>query len=987
MTNTYQQLRLSFLAALATVTTWGATSAAAQNVTFGGANGSYVLGCTAIADIPGACSTTSRSVLNPTSVPAWSMPINPRSGIYIGTNLTNTNTGTAATGSVTVTGGATVQNNYLYVGFEKNTTGSVEIGGAGSKWTNASAGSIGHYGTGSLTIRDGGQYLQTNPDQFYIGYAAGSSGTVVVDGITAAGSRSTLQVQNNINVGNIGTGSLSITNGALVLSGFSTFLGVNPGSSGSMLVSGVDNATGFRSTLNILNNNIEVGDMGTGIVNVNDGALISAQKLTLVGRFAGDLGILNVDGMHAATGDRSTVQSLVLRIADNGNGFLNVTNGGRVNSATTAFLGYMAGGVGIVNVDGDGSAVTAQGTAAVGYVSSGTLTLTDGGKFSAPLVQIGATSTATGVINIGNGGRAGILDTPVIQGGPGSATINFNHTDDIVFTPQLTGNINVTQSNSGVTTFVSANDYAGTTTVANGIWVAASANRFSANSDHAVNAGATLNLNGFNQTLRALKNSGVVQFSGQAGTVLTVNNNYVGDGGTLAFNAVLEGDQSLSDKLVIKGDSTGTSSVTVKNIDGLGARTVEGIKVIAVSGASTGKYTLVGNTTYDGAPAVVGGAYAYRLLQGGIADPTDQSWYLRSTLTQLRFVQSAQQVRDLILAQDPKVTLFQPGVPTYEAYQQILLGLNSMPTLQQRVGNRFWSDGGVVADADDGQETDAAAPHTSANGTWARVEAGHVSITPKQSTSDSTYEYDSSQIQIGQNSLLVENDSGKLVGGVFAHYVHGNAATVWNQSAGQYADGTLSTDGYGLGVALTWYGNNGVYVDGALQATRFSSDMSANPGHVLTTDNKATGTLMSLETGKRIALSGNWSVTPQLQLIYSRVSFNAFSDVFSAAVTPVRNDSLQGRLGISLDRQVKGFHLYGIANLYTEMLDGTSVVVGTDTFVNKNDRLWGGLGLGGSYSWGRGRYSVYGETSYNTSVANVGDSYGYGGTIGFRMKW
>ncbi|WP_368736152.1 autotransporter outer membrane beta-barrel domain-containing protein, partial [Bacillus safensis] len=40
--------------------------------------------------------------------------------------------------------------------------------------------------------------------------------------------------------------------------------------------------------------------------------------------------------------------------------------------------------------------------------------------------------------------------------------------------------------------------------------------------------------------------------------------------------------------------------------------------------------------------------------------------------------------------------LYQAGVPTYEAYPNFLLGLNGLPTLRQRVGNRYWSNAGNV---------------------------------------------------------------------------------------------------------------------------------------------------------------------------------------------------------------------------------------------------------------------------------------------------
>src|SRR5690606_10988316 len=125
----------------------------------------------------------------------------------------------------------------------------------------------------------------------------------------------------------------------------------------------------------------------------------------------------------------------------------------------------------------------------------------------------------------------------------------------------------------------------------------------------------------------------------------------------------------------------------------------------------------------------------------------------------------------------------------------------------------------------------------------------------------------------------------------------------------------------------------------------------------------------SVESGKRIAMQDNWSLTPQVQLTYSKARFDNFSDVFGASIRPGRDDSLQGRLGISLERQVDRTHLYGIANLYNEFFDGTSVTINDKAFHSRIDRLWAGIGFGGSYNWDNDRYSIYGEGTVNTSLA------------------
>ncbi|MGO8658206.1 autotransporter outer membrane beta-barrel domain-containing protein, partial [Rhizobium ruizarguesonis] len=83
---------------------------------------------------------------------------------------------------------------------------------------------------------------------------------------------------------------------------------------------------------------------------------------------------------------------------------------------------------------------------------------------------------------------------------------------------------------------------------------------------------------------------------------------------------------------------------------------------------SAGSFSLLGDYVFEGDQAVVAGAYAYRLYQGGVSNPADGDWYLRSA----------------VLA---------PAVPLYEAYAGVLQSLNEFGTLRQRTGGREVDDG------------------------------------------------------------------------------------------------------------------------------------------------------------------------------------------------------------------------------------------------------------------------------------------------------
>nr|WP_245432724.1 autotransporter outer membrane beta-barrel domain-containing protein [Mesorhizobium loti] len=496
--------------------------------------------------------------------------------------------------------------------------------------------------------------------------------------------------------------------------------------------------------------------------------------------------------------------------------------------------------------------------------------------------------------------------------------------------------------------------------------------------------------------------NGVYSFSGDvtnAGTITTVDNavgdvviiggNYDGIGGQMLFDVVLGDDSSKTDMVVVNGDTSGTTNIGVNNVGGTGAQTSEGIRLIEVNGASNGSFSLIGDYMVNGRPATVAGAYAYQLYQGGTSTPTDGNWYLRSQLNPTDPVDPGQ----------PTEPLYQAGVPTYEAYPQALLGLNSVPTLQQRVGNRYWAGNGnrVVAQGADPVGTPYATPEEAGvaiegNGVWGRIEGAHNSIKPRFSTSGTDYDQNVFKLQAGIDGLLNETENGKLIGGFTVHYAHGKTDT-----NSVYGDGEISTDGYGFGGTLTWYGENGFYLDGQGQVTWYKSDLDSVLANANLADgNKGFGYTLSLESGKRIAIDPAWSVTPQAQLVYSNVNFDAFTDAFGARVSLDHGESLQGRLGLTLDHEDswqndKGMlnrtHVYGIANLYYEFLEGTRVDVSGTTFASRNDRAWGGLGVGGSFNWNDDQYSIYGEGLVNTSLNNFGDSYMVKGQVGFRVKW
>ena len=458
----------------------------------------------------------------------------------------------------------------------------------------------------------------------------------------------------------------------------------------------------------------------------------------------------------------------------------------------------------------------------------------------------------------------------------------------------------------------------------------------------------------------SVTNSGVVAPGRDGFGTLTVAGSYAGAGGILEIETELGGDSSQTDRLVIGGGTSGSTEVVVTNRGGLGAQTNEGIKIVDVTGgASIGTFALRGDYTFDGSAAVIAGAFGYRLYQGGTSTTTDGDWYLRSAL--------------LDGAGEPQGPLYQPGVPLYESYAGTLQTLNRLPTLQQRVGNRQWSgftQGGI--------------------GMWGRMEASRLRPEAETSTSGSNLDVNNWSLQAGFDAALHDGTTGTLIAGINGRYGKANANV-----RSQFGDGDIDTSGYGVGATLTWYSNGGFYADAQAQVSWYRSDLESSVLGSLVDENHGSGEAFSLEVGKRAPLGGGLSVTPQIQMAYSNVRFDAFADPAGAAVSADTGSSLKSRWGISVDHQrnpegasgAGQSHIYGIVNLSYEWLDGAVAGVSGTPLRRSDDRLWGELGLGGSYSWNGGRYALFSEVSADTAISNFGDSNELKANAGFRIRF
>ena len=226
-------------------------------------------------------------------------------------------------------------------------------------------GTIGYAGTAALTIRDRATVEFTNPrnatgvgiDPF--GYVGGSGGAIGVIEVTGAGS--SLSIASDTYIGVFGTGSLEY---------------------------GPSDPRHAPYSLT-------VGAYGSGSLTISDGAAVSADYYTNVGRNRPHWGL--------SSGTPKVVNPF------------NYVPGGIRHSDFP-----LRDGTGVLNVPGTGSRFTGN-TMNVGADTggSGAVNITDGGEVEINTLNVAMVSETSGAVNVSAGSRLDVTWPDQISGGPG----------------------------------------------------------------------------------------------------------------------------------------------------------------------------------------------------------------------------------------------------------------------------------------------------------------------------------------------------------------------------------------------------------------------------------------------------------------------------------------------------------------------------------------------------------------------------------------
>lgn len=702
------------------------------------------------------------------------------------------------------------------IGYMGNASGLVNISGQGSVWNSNGALNVGESGSGILNIY---QNASVNSTEFWVGRYANSLGVVNIDNGVLASSSYTV-------IGNNGTGVMNVTNGSQVTNTFTTLGNIN--GKGELHLSGPGTVYSSLDHIHVGSNTL-----GSGVVTVSKGATLNT----------------------SLSGSSTIGESLEL---------------GRLSENTTGSV-IVTGSNSVINTNG--------GRTIIGNKGVGILTLQENGELRTEDIILAAEAGAIGMLNIGAVSDkaatvAGyIAPATNINFGEGKAILNFNHLNNGYIFENLILGTGAVEVNSGETILTAQNSWSGTANLNAGTLKAGAINTFSHNATYNIADGALLDLNGFNQTISTVSNSGTINLSdGQPGTVLTINGDYIGEGGLINLGTRLDDDSSLTDKVIITGNTSGGSKVAIANLGGTGASTLNGIEIISVGGASDGDFVQQGR--------IVAGAWEYKLARG--LDANSANWYLSSTFVETQPDNSGEG------NSGNEINALRPEAGAYAANAYAADTMFNT-TLSDRLGETEY--------------TDMMTAERKLTSLWMKNTGGHSRI--NDSTGQLKTKSNRYVLMLGGDfATAFTKGGGAFRFGALAGYGYNHSNTQSSLSR-YHAKG--SVNGYTAGLYATWYADGyseqGAYIDGVLQHSWFNNRVN---GQLLDEEKYSSkGFSASLESGYVLPMSNDaqsvaWFVQPQAKILWSGIKSKDLIEVNGTAVKTEGDNNLTTSLGLKV---------------------------------------------------------------------------------------
>ncbi|WP_448628977.1 autotransporter family protein [Pseudomonas nicosulfuronedens] len=525
-----------------------------------------------------------------------------------------------------------------------------------------------------------------------------------------------------------------------------------------------------------------------------------------------------------------------------------------------------------------------------------------------------------------------------------------------------------------------------------------------------------------------LVNAGVIDLTASGASAadrLTVDGDYVGSVGTLRLQSVLAGDDADSDRLVVnRGGLAGSTALEISNLGGTGALTeLNGIQVIeAGQGAvsSDAAFSLAGGTS--------AGPYQYYLFKGGYTAGSENSWYLRSSVSTPLPAPVEPPVTPPVGPPvtppvtppvDPPVTppvdpgtpanppppddpipikpaatppqaapgtpalptpsagetivLYRPEVPVYSVVPPaaVLLVTSAIGTFHERQGEQslLGETGGVPAG-------------------WVRVMGQNLRQRWAGSVSPS-FDGNLNGFQVGHDlfSLAMGDGYTQRAGLFVGHSSLDGDVKGFNRGFENLHSGDLDLDGDSLGAYWTLSRPTGGYVDLVAMGTRLDGRSRSDRGYKIDLDGHAWA--VSAEAGQPFAVSARWVIEPQAQLIVQKAELDSDDDGISHIAFDTQ-EYYTGRFGARLKGryQVNGTPLepWLRANLWHNF-GGRDAVVYDHAAAIRTDHQGSSMDIGGGVAARLSEeVALYASATYSGNIDSENQE-SLSGSIGLRFSW
>jgi outer membrane autotransporter protein len=650
---------------------------------------------------------------------------------------------------------------------------------------------------------------------------------------------------------------------------------------------------------------------------------------------------------------------------------------------------------GNISVSGGNDSITVTGGEIVGEirasVGNDTLTWDGGGIIRSAILMEDGNDRAT----LRNLNDSILAQTPLLNGGNGSDLLTFDNTT--THGAARYANWETVNLGNGSRLDLDGNFVLGDSSTGSGVF----------NIDGSSVVTSTQgSLTPFTAGQRAtLNNAGVIDLSSgntRTSDTLTVQGNYAGSGGQLRVQSALGDDSSPSDRLVVNdGTLTGTTSITVNNLGGTGAATLQnGIQVVQAQGTAisdSGAFTLK-------AP-LSAGAFDYHLFKGGVTVGSENSWYLRSSVVAPPLVATAVPDPEPVPNPNPDPALppvLVPLVPLPVAavgtppLPAPVAGAAPIPLYRQEVP--VWS---VLPPAaaqlaltalgtfHDRQGDQRLLNETGAFGAgWGRVYGKNFdqtwagTVTPRLDGSLNGF-------QVGNDLFASQTSAGQTqrTGFFVGHSRLKGDVDGFNQGFQDKRAGKVELQGENLGLYWTLTDPKGWYVDTVAMYTWLNGDSHSDRG--LEIDNDGHAMTLSVEAGYPVAVADNWVVEPQVQVINQQVDLKSQDDGISR-VSFDADPAWTGRLGARLKGRydVAGLPLepYLRVNLW-HTLSGTDTVTFDDSTEIKTEQRTSSADLGiGAVLTLAPAVSLYANADYSSNI-DSNPLRAMSANLGIRLSW